>query len=451
MKIRFRNVGSIKSLDFELKRGLTLLCGPNSTGKTYAAYVIFSILTRLGETPAQWLTAQDIASLREHGDLSLDWQKVIASDGFLQDISQKLAQHLAGDFDAPKDFFAKNSVCLESLMPQHPAPMHGSDWSRQFTLGNTLVILGWNQEELAIVMTSLVDSEPMVLPSTETLLAAINTHISYLFSAKYFGSAVVLSAERAAINLFSRELSASRHNLVDQLLAMDVASAKPADFNMAQFIGQKAARYSLPIRKGLATAEDLKNIAKKPGEYADFASKLEQLVLGGKIGIGEFGELIYSQNDAGNLRINLAASMVKALASLVVYLRYQAVNGDLLIIDEPELNLHPDSQRKITRFLCELTNAGLDILISTHSDYIVREVNNAILLMHPSMQNVKAKHAYQDAQLLAPEKVSVVLFNTTGHPKQLVVDHKGFAVDSIDEEINSLNQIAEDIEQDWQE
>lgn len=143
--------------------------------------------------------------------------------------------------------------------------------------------------------------------------------------------------------------------------------------------------------------------------------------------------------------------MVKSLASLVVYLRHQANPGDLLIIDEPELNLHPASQRKLARFLCELSNAGLDILISTHSDYIVREVNNAILLGHPSMRNVKARYDYPDQQLIAPEKVSVVLFNTAGRPTQLEVDYKGFAVDSIDEEINLLNQIADDIEQEWQE
>lgn len=68
--------------------------------------------------------------------------------------------------------------------------------------------------------------------------------------------------------------------------------------------------------------------------------------------------------------------MVKELASLVLYLRYLAVPGELLIIDEPEMNLHPEAQAKLTEFLAMLVNAGLPVLITTHSPYIVDHLAN---------------------------------------------------------------------------
>ncbi len=52
--------------------------------------------------------------------------------------------------------------------------------------------------------------------------------------------------------------------------------------------------------------------------------------------------------------------------------------AQLLIIDEPEMNLHPAAQAEITEFLCMLVNAGLYVLITTHSPYIVDHLSNLI-------------------------------------------------------------------------
>jgi len=58
--------------------------------------------------------------------------------------------------------------------------------------------------------------------------------------------------------------------------------------------------------------------------------------------------------------------MVKELSPLVLYLRYLALPGELLIIDEPEMNLHPEAQVKMIEFIAMLINAGLRVLVTTH-------------------------------------------------------------------------------------
>lgn len=52
----------------------------------------------------------------------------------------------------------------------------------------------------------------------------------------------------------------------------------------------------------------------------------------------------------------------------------------MLIIDEPELNLHPDNQRKMAGLLARLVNCGVKVLVTTHSDYLIRELNNRVML-----------------------------------------------------------------------
>ena len=71
--------------------------------------------------------------------------------------------------------------------------------------------------------------------------------------------------------------------------------------------------------------------------------------------------------------------MTKELVPLVLYLRYLAEPDDLIVIDEPEMNLHPAAQVEIIEFLAMLVNAGLNVLITTHSPYIIDHISNLIV------------------------------------------------------------------------
>jgi hypothetical protein len=80
-------------------------------------------------------------------------------------------------------------------------------------------------------------------------------------------------------------------------------------------------------------------------------------------------ELMYNPSESVSLELNVSSSMVKELTPLVLYLKYLANPGDLIVIDEPEMNLHPVAQVQIAEFLGMLVNAGLYVLITTHSPY----------------------------------------------------------------------------------
>jgi hypothetical protein len=116
--------------------------------------------------------------------------------------------------------------------------------------------------------------------------------------------------------------------------------------------------------------------------YLQLAQLLEKQILGGNMDFSTLEpdepgrEIHFQPTDNVILELPVASSMVKELAPLVLYLRYLAKPGEWLIIDEPEMNLHPEAQAKLTEFLAMLVNAGLPVLITTHSPYIVDHLSN---------------------------------------------------------------------------
>jgi len=134
------------------------------------------------------------------------------------------------------------------------------------------------------------------------------------------------------------------------------------------------------------------------------------------------------------------------MASLIMHLKYSAAPNDIIIIDEPEINLHPDNQIILTRVLGELINKGLRLIVSTHSDYIVRELNN--MMMARELKCVDdvtyQKFGYQEDMLLDRHQVKVYSFEIEKDSQISVVpletDRYGFSVGTIDQTIRQQNE-----------
>lgn len=96
---------------------------------------------------------------------------------------------------------------------------------------------------------------------------------------------------------------------------------------------------------------------------------------------------------------------------LFFYLKHVSAPGQLIIIDEPELNLHPSRQIMMARLLTMLVRFGLRVMITTHSDYIVREVNNLLLLENhngsKAVDEILDKYGINKESLISHDSVSV--------------------------------------------
>src|SRR5262249_16035095 len=146
---------------------------------------------------------------------------------------------------------------------------------------------------------------------------------------------------------------------------------------------------------------------------APLADRLETL-LGGAVVLDETGDLMFQATGLSKpLGLHVSSSSVKSLAGLAFYLRHVAANGGLLVIDEPELNLHPDNQRIVARILAEVALAGVRVLISTHSDYLMRELSILVALHAPEASALRTKYDYSESETIESNLIAAYLFDQT--------------------------------------
>jgi hypothetical protein len=148
------------------------------------------------------------------------------------------------------------------------------------------------------------------------------------------------------------------------------------------------------------------------GDFGEEALRLERDVLKGQIGlIGNkeaSPEVIY-QTTAGNYPLGRTSSMVSELAPVVLYLRHILRRGDLLVIEEPEAHLHPSTQVAFARSLVRLVNDNLRIVLTTHSEFFLQQINNAISASALKIPRSDARNT----ESLAVDNVSAYFFQPT--------------------------------------
>ena len=145
----------------------------------------------------------------------------------------------------------------------------------------------------------------------------------------------------------------------------------------------------------------------------DLSTSIEERMLFGTIQTDRSNRMypIFSYLPHGwkkELPLMNSSSMVSELAPIVLYLRHVVEQGDVLIIEEPESNLHPSMQVELVRQLASVVNSGVRVMLTTHSEWILEELANLIRLSDlPSERRTAALRA---EPALDPRDVGVWLF-----------------------------------------
>ena len=260
----------------------------------------------------------------------------------------------------------------------------------------------------------------------------------------------LMPAERNGLHLFYRELSNKRTALLHH--------ASKSDINVGELLRDVIrSPYAKPIADYIDWLNELSTQPKTSGSFHHEAATLQKQLTEGRYGVDrQTGDVTYYpyQKKRGvethQIGLHTASSVVKSLFGLWFYLEYQAKSGDILMIDEPELNIHPANQRLLSHLFARLVNAGIKVVISTHSDYIVRELNNLFLLSEDTNgsllkslnQNQKKNEiSYEENAILQPDKAGMYFFDQHTIKPFKYTPGEGFAISTFDEVIVNQNQI----------
>ena len=417
MEVQIRNLGPVKDARVTL-RPLTIFVGPNNSGKTYIAYLLYGIIKNksylfrtINRRRKKLVDVNEDLISRGFKDgkviLNFNLLEVIHKNKvYLENVSQEIErQH-----EVPKEFVSsfwkfigsdtKNQfknldvkITLKSLRPQEVDInvirrvsfnyLQVIRFRDDYALAR--VIKRPNSENITIAVSPryhlniLGDTlkkndklnpvefqEEINIVVNRVLLGAVFRILFPLFSLR----PVVFPAQRntltldsiySAINIAAREeLVFEKHNI------------------LVTYSPEKLIR-SRPIIDFLNLMDTISGRGPIKGPLYELGEKLENL-LGGRVLFatksGKWSIRFLSENY--DLNLQTSSSMVQQLSSLVLYLKYFAKPGDIVVIDEPESNLHPEAQMKIAEILAELVNRGVWIIITTHSPYVIDHLNNLL-------------------------------------------------------------------------
>lgn len=453
MKVKIKNLGILKQAEFSLG-DFTIICGGNNTGKTYATYALFGFLytwRRLLTWPTFGLK-EKINQLLSDGVISLDLQEYVQQcESILTAGYQRYIQQIPEVFAANEERFKNVDFQIELNFDNI---QFQNKYERKISTA-TLEIISINkpEDEPYLSITLLTETEKINLP-VHFLEDIIYDSIQDIIFSQFFPRPFIASAERTGAAIFRKELNFARNRLLEEI-------SKNSNFNPRELLFNVSQDYALPVKKNVDFTRQIETIVKKTSFIAEnHPSILEDFadIIGGQYMITSNDELYYIPKGK-KLRLSMdeSSSAVRSLLDIGFYLRHEARIGDLLIVDEPELNLHPENQRRIAKLFARLINIGIKVFITTHSDYIIKEINTLIMLNHnkPHLKQIAAEEGYRQEELLSANQVKVYIaekalkmlkgqkrktkFNTLTPAK---IDHEmGIEARSFDTTIENMNRI----------
>ncbi|MBE8992708.1 AAA family ATPase [Nostoc sp. LEGE 12450] len=457
MKIKVKNLGALKQAEFTLG-DLTIICGCNNTGKTYATYALFGFLSTWRRMFTIQINSDKIERLLADGVIRLDIQEYVQqSEQIVTKGCQAYTQELPKIFAAPSERFKETefqvSVDIQNTRLERRFDLKiGSGEVSLFSITKT-------EESTELVVTLLVEKEKVKIP-TDILERIITDALKDIIFDQFLPNPFIASSERTGAAIFRKDLNFDRNRLFEEMGQVG------QNIDRVELLLKDYGDYALPIRTNVAFIRQLEKIVKKssfiaenyPDVLADFAD-----IIGGKYTVTRNDELYYEPNKGKRVKLSMdeSSSAVRSLLDIGFYLRHEAKEGDLLMVDEPELNLHPENQRRVARLFARLVNLGIKVFITTHSDYIIKELNTLIMLNHekPHLKQIAEEEGYLPAELISSEKIKVYIAEEApiileGKKKKTkcqtltladIDPELGIAARSFDTTIETMNRIQEAI------
>lgn len=457
MRFHFEKLGLLDQVDLELA-DLTLVCGENNTGKTYATYAVYGFL-RSWRQILRFLLEDEIDELlKDAGEYRIDLAKMFDGkvDSYLERMGTAYVGGLPRAFATDSNVF-ENTICVPSTT--HATEFVSLPYQRAVQAGPSGKVLATLKKEAGSTLLNVLVADTEVLQRAfGGLTDFIADAIADLVFAQHLPRVHIASAERTGAAIFRKELDMARTRMLKTLNEIDSKELKRNPLKILQGIETD---YAWPVEDNVDFVRQLEDIDKRTGEIAEAHSELVaafDAIIGGSYKVVK-QQLVYQTKGAGKQRftMNEASSCIRALLDVGFYLRCRARVGDLFIIDEPELNLHPKNQRAFARLVARMVNAGIKVFITTHSDYLVKELNTLIMLNQRTAhtKQVQQQYEYDDAELIDPARIRLYMTGLTkpasGRSKvrtlipATIYSDRGIEVGTFDDTIETMNTIQSEI------
>jgi predicted ATPase len=446
MKFNFEKLGGIDSGSIALG-DLTIICGPNNVGKTYISYAIYGLIRHFKQWIDLSISADSLSELREQGTLVIelqDYQKKLGS--YLKKASSEFSRHLPRYFNVPDEFFSDTRAEFSHDQLQFD---FSYEYKESFNFGQLEQLSFYKSPEESLLSITFQTSNKSKVPN-RILDDVISDSIAECLFSKLLPKPFVVTSERTGIALFYKELDISKNAILEHISNTDKVDP-------LELLNSMRSRYAQPIHDNINVIRDYETYSKRKSfirddkeRYFHITESLQEL-MGGSYKLSN-KQLMFMpkkerNRDKVSVPVYVASSSIKSLFLIDLYVNSFAEEKGMLIIDEPELNLHPDNQRKMAGLLARLVNAGVKVLVTTHSDYLIRELNNRIMLHQdfPEKEEIMKSAKLNDYDLLKVEQVKAYIVGHDHSIQEIGVDKFGMNLKIFDELIAEANELSDRI------
>ena len=475
LQLSVTNLGPIAKADIEL-RPMTVFVGPSNTGKSYLAILIYALhrffsgrALRTRHGPFLWgrtifdagLASQetDAISLDEL-EFTMAWLSEAlqnggkgrvqeAIDAMLPESAAKLIRPLLdaiGDYG--RDLDAEIARCFgmedtASLVRNRIAKGSRLDVSRPVAGANGApVSVGYNltiSRNLRKLSSHVPAGVPLRLQEAGELGERVLQELTWALGVagddrrRAFGTKFLLSGLSEVVGSWIvSPLSCAAHYLpADRTGVMHahkvvvgslIGQAARAGFERDTLLPRLSGVLADFLEQLIGLEEPSQMTGRTPGE--SLAGQIERNILQGEIRTARspvgYPKFLYRPEGwKQDLGLMNTSSMVSELAPVVLYLRYVVRPGETLIIEEPESHLHPALQVEFTRHLAAAVRAGVRVIVTTHSEWVLQELANLVRLSE--LPETGRKGIGGAPYTLDREQLGVWLFEPKKRPKGSVV------------------------------
>ncbi|HEQ3533758.1 TPA: AAA family ATPase [Vibrio parahaemolyticus] len=462
MKFHIKNLGKIKQADIEVN-DLTIICGPNSSNKTWLSYFINHCLntvnTRLAGTAIGLNEELNecINDIIKNGSGFIDLERHLLTFKNAFDLCSYLAvDKLPSYFNLKSETFSNTEFTLDNSF--------GLNTEKQIIIEGRRVRI--KKEHYSNLAEVEVQSDPLDKKimngkffGSSFFNHVVKREIYTLITKVYVDNSIptpfVITSERTGCMVFQPEIDRTTIKVKEALSELGRISdldSLPEDIlvTLEELSTGEHYTYASPVKHNVNVIRDANLTILEDSFIKEHHPEVIQAM--DKVNGGTFSfansQLVFTTEDSSTtLPVTISSSSVKSLFLLDLYIKSMASPNDLLLIDEPELNLHPDNQRLMARVIARLVNTGVKVLITTHSDYLIREINNAIALSNDfeDKEGFLNEHGLIEADTLDGNRVSAYAVDKIGIVAPMAISKFGIETALFDELINNANYFQDDI------
>ncbi len=359
MKLSIRNVGKLKEADVEIN-GITVITGENDTGKSTVGKVLWSVFNSFFEIKKQ-IRTDKISSILE------ELRRVSS----IQDIRNNLVHSSIVEYDLDlNDFLKQLEKKLEVLNDVRDLDDESKD-----ELKDTL--------EKIKKRINLSDDEIMKKITQINFNKEFNSQINNLnfleegnidLEIKNKNINLIISNDKIQIkdffSLYENVMLLDNPRIIDNLAENIILSANKIfsiieNLHNSKFISMLRNDKSSTATDNILNEEKLFKIEEKLNKIVD-----------GKFLKKDFGVYFYRNKSGKEINVkNLSTGFkVFSIIKLLIQNNQLSENGTI-ILDEPEIHLHPEWQLKFAELIVLLQKEfSMHILLTTHSPYFVSAI-----------------------------------------------------------------------------